>query len=255
MEFVDTHVHLHFPDFDEDRSTVIERARAEGVKLFLNVGTDIATSEICIELAEKHDFIYAAAGIHPHDTEGVTQDDLKAIEEMLKHPKVVALGEIGLDFFREHSSHEVQIDRLKDFFGIYKRNNKPLVIHCRDAYEKFIEMLRDEGEKQYRGVMHCYSSDKKTMKQLVELGFYISFAGPLTYKKNDSLREALKACPVERVLIETDAPFLPPQPWRGKRNETLYMLETARVGAEVTGMTLEAFGKQTTENAKRLFGI
>lgn len=253
MPFADTHVHFHFPEFEEDRENAIEAARAAGIELFINVGTNVDSSRKSLEFSEKYPGFYAAAGIHPNDAITATPGTMKQIEELLKHPKMVAIGEIGLDYYRDHSPKDVQKKVLDDFLALHKKIHKPLIIHCRDAYGDLLEIFK--REKISKGIMHCFSSDRPTMEEFVEQGFYISFAGPLTYKKNDALREACKACPIDRLLFETDAPFLPPQSKRGKRNETLYMMETFQTGAELHGLSLEELGRITTENARRVLGI
>ncbi len=253
--FVDTHIHLHFPEYEADRAEVIRRSQEAGVGLFINVGTDAASSQASLSLANQYDFVYAAAGLHPHDANRATAEELDAIEKLLQEKRMVAIGEVGLDFFRDHSTREEQEEVFRRFLSLHQKIKKPLIIHCRDAYDRMLEVLEEEIPAPVRGVMHCFSSDRATMERFVEYGFYISFAGPLTYKKNDVLREACKACPKDRLLFETDAPFLPPQTARGKRNEPAYLLETARTGAELHGVTLEELGKMTTANAKRLFGI
>lgn len=255
MPFVDTHVHLYFPDYDNDRDEVIRKAKAAGVECFLNVGTDVTSSLRCLEMASADSQIYATAGIHPNDTARASADDLKAIEEILGNPLVLAVGEVGLDYYRDTSPRETQQELLKCFFEIQKKIRKPLVLHCRDAYEDLYAMLKAEYGRGVSGVMHCYSSDAVTMKRYVDLGLYISFAGPLTYKKNDELREACRLCPRDRLLLETDAPFLPPQSMRGKRNDSSLMLETAQTAADLHGISLEAMGRLTTDNARRLFGF
>ncbi len=255
MGFVDTHVHLHFPEYDQDREAVIERSREAGVDFFVNIGTDIESSRASIDLAQKYEFIWASAGIHPHDVKDADASSLQKIEELLKHPRIVAIGEVGLDFFRDHSPREKQKEVLREFIRLHLKIQKPLVIHCRDAYEDLIVILKEEMKPPFQGVMHCYSSDKEMLKQLVDLGLYISFAGPLTYKKNDALREACKACPRDRLLFETDAPFLPPQSRRGQRNESSYLLETAQAAASLHKMTLAELGEVTTASAKTLFGL
>lgn len=253
MGFTDTHAHLHFPDYDADQAAVIEKARAEGVDFFVNVGTDYESSVHSLELAKRYDFIWAAAGIHPNDSKDAGTVEIAQIRELLKEPRVVAIGEVGLDYYREHSPKEKQDQVLREFLKIHKEIKKPLVIHCRDAYDALLAVFREE--KPEAGVMHCFSSDRAAMEKFLEIGFYISFAGPLTYKKNDALREACKACPMDRLLLETDAPFLPPQSVRGKRNEPSYMLETARTAADLHGLSLETLGERTTANARRLFHL
>lgn len=255
MTFVDTHVHLHFPEYDSDRKAVIERSRAAGVELFINVGTDCESSRQSIELARQHSFIYAAVGIHPHDASKAHEKDFGDLERLLHESKVVAIGEVGLDFFRNLSPPEVQKKVLTHFFELYRKTRKPLILHVREAYREMKEMVQSELGSSVEGVLHCFSSDKETMKAFLDLGFYVSFAGPLTYKKNDALREAFQACPADRLLLETDAPFLPPQSKRGERNESSYLVETAALGAQLRKMPIEKLGEVTTENAKRFFRL
>jgi len=253
--FTDTHSHFHFPDFDNDREEVYIRAREGGIGLFINVGTDLETSRKAIAFAESKSDVFATVGVHPHDVKDLTDGALTELEALVDHPKVVAIGEVGLDFFRNLSPREVQIERLKTFFKWHQRFQKPLIIHCRDAYEEFLGVCEEVARAPYQGVMHCYSSNREMMIRLLDLGFHISFAGPLTYKKNDELREACQACPKDRLLLETDCPFLPPQSKRGKRNEPLYMIETAERAAKLHSVSLETLGEQTTSNARRLFGL
>ena len=255
MGFVDTHVHLHFPDYDGDREAVLNRSREAGVELFINVGTDVPSSEESLTLAHRYAFVYATAGIHPHDAGTARPEDFPRLERFLHEPKVVAIGEVGLDFFRNHSSRGAQQKVLSRFFDLYRKTGKPLILHIREAYPEMEEQVRSELPLPARGIVHCFSSDKEVMKRYLDLGFYISFAGPLTYKKNEALREAFQACPLDRLLLETDAPFLPPQSQRGKRNESSFLLETASLGAELRKLPLEELGRTTTANARKVFGL
>lgn len=255
MALFDSHVHFHFPDFDSDRLEAIERARNAGVQFFLNVGTDIPSSKTSLEFARKYPYFYAAAGIHPNDSAQAKDEDFSVIESMVQDEKCLAIGEVGLDFYRDHSSPEIQERVLVRFIEIHKKIKKPFVIHCREAYDRLLEVFKRELPPPYEGVLHCFTSDLETMKKCVDQGFYISFAGPLTYKKNDSLREACRACPIDRVIIETDAPFLAPQAHRGKRNESSFMVETAQIGAHLHKMSLEQFADKTTQNTKKLFRL
>lgn len=255
MDFIDTHVHFHFPDYDSDRDETIERSREAGVRVFINVGTDVKSSEEALKLAERHDDVYATAGIHPHDALEAHEEDFSALERLLHEKKEVAIGEVGLDFFRNLSPAPVQRKVLNRFFEIHRKTKKPLILHIRDAYNEMKEQVQAELSPPVAGVVHCFSADKNIMKSFLDLGFYISFAGPLTYKKNDSLREAFEACPMDRILLETDAPFLPPQSKRGQRNESGFLLETAQVGAQIKKIKLEELASQTTQNAKRLFQL
>ena len=253
--FVDTHVHLHFPDYDKDRDQTIERSREAGIEIFINVGTDVKSSEESLRLAHRYEFVYATAGVHPHDAKDAQDEDFLAMERLLHESKVVAIGEVGLDFFRNLSPAPVQKKVLNHFFELHRKTKKPLILHIRDAYREMEEQVQAELGSSVEGIIHCFSADKEAMKQFLDLGFYISFAGPLTYKKNDELREAFKACPLDRILLETDAPFLPPQSKRGERNESSYLLETAQVGAQVKHIPLEELARQTSLNAKRVFRL
>ncbi len=254
MGLFDTHAHLHCPDYDQDRDPLIAGLKASGIDYFVNVGTDIESSKKSLEYAKKYDFVYAAAGIHPNDTANTEPAHVAEIAELLKHPRVVAIGEIGLDYYRDHSPRDKQKLILNAFLDFYQIIGKPLIIHCRDAYEDLAAVFQAR-RKSWTGVMHCFSSNAATMKKFLELCFYISFAGPLTYKKNDELREACKACPIDRLVLETDAPFLPPQTMRGKRNDPSLMLETAAVAAEIHGISMDDLAAKTTANARKLFGV
>lgn len=255
MPFVDTHVHLHFPDYLTDRDEVLSRARATGIGTFINIGTDLESSRQAVRLAEEKEFIFASVGIHPHDTKDANALAFKELATLARHPRVVAIGEVGLDFFRGHSPHETQKEVFRRFLRLHCEIKKPLVLHCRDAYEDLMAILKEEMSPPFEGVMHCFSSDRAMMERFLDLGFHISFAGPLTYKKNDALREACKTCPIDRLLLETDAPFLAPQSMRGKRNEPAFMIETARVAAGLQGISLEELCLKTSENSRLAFKL
>ena len=253
MTFVDTHIHLHFPQYDVDRPEMIRRAIEGGIGRFLNIGTDLEDSRKAIAIAEEYPEVYAAVGFHPHETKHARAPELAELAKLIAHPKVVAIGEVGLDYFHDHSPRDVQEKLLRIFLDWYDEHQKPLIIHCRDAYEDLLRIFREHGKAPYRGTLHCYSSDASTMKKYLDLGFHIAFGGALTYKKNDALREACALCPKDRLLLETDAPYLPPQSKRGQRNEPLYMIETAQCAAGLHGMSLEQMAELTTANAQKLF--
>lgn len=253
MSLVDTHCHLHFPDFQNDLEAVIDRAKLSGVRSMINVGTDLESSKQSVALAEQYDFVHAAAGIHPHDAGTATPEDLCQIAGLLKHPKIVAIGEVGLDYFRNLSTAEAQIKILVQFFDLSKQHGLPLILHIRDAYDDVIGLLKAHFKPPIRAVSHCFSSNRETMEKLLELGLFISFAGPVTYKKNDPLREAAQTCPLDRIMIETDAPFLAPQLHRGKRNEPSYLIETAKKIAEVKGISLDELAQASSRNCETLF--
>ena len=255
MNLTDTHLHLHFPQYDADRPEMIGRAIRGGITSFLNIGTDLEDSRKAVAIAEQYPEVYAAVGYHPHETKTANASDLAELERLLVHPKVVAVGEVGLDYFHEHSPRDVQEKLLRTFLAWYEQYRKPIIIHCRDAYEDLLRILREHTSQPYRGTLHCFSSDARTMKEYLNLGFHIAFGGALTYKKNDALREACAQCPKDRLLLETDAPYLPPQSKRGRRNEPLYMIETAECAAVLHGMSVDEIADLTTKNAKALFGL
>lgn len=252
---VDSHSHLQFPDFEKDVENVIANARQAGVKWFINVGSDFEASRKAIELADRFPECYATVGIHPHEAASADDKAFDELKLLAKHPKVVAIGEVGLDYFRNLSDPEIQKKVFVRFLNLAKELDLPLIFHIRDAYDDMLKILEECAPKPIRAVSHCFSSGVDVMKKLLDLGLYISFAGPITYKKNDELRKAASLCPNERILVETDAPYLPPQSKRGSRNEPAYMVETAEKLAEIKGMTLEDFSELTTQNVKNLFGI
>ncbi|MCM8775572.1 MAG: TatD family hydrolase [Candidatus Omnitrophica bacterium] len=255
MKLIDTHAHLHFQDFDQDRDEVIRRAREAGMELFITVGSDVVDSEAARKLSEKYDCIFSTVGIHPHDAVHVDESVLQTIQDLLGSPRVIAIGEVGLDFYRDLSPRQVQEDVLRKFFAIHREIKKPLVLHCRDAYDQLIHMIEEELRPPCSGIIHCFSSDRQTLMRLVDLGFYIAFGGALTYKTNDKLREACQACPPDRLLLETDAPYLPPQSKRGRRNEPGWLVETAEKMAELHGLDLERIAEVTTRNAKAVLQL
>lgn len=253
MPFVDTHCHLHFPNYQSDQETVIQRARSAGVLHFINVGTDLESTKASIALSEKYDFIYATAGIHPHDAKDATPGDMSQLAGLMKTPRIVAIGEVGLDYYRNLSPADVQIKILTQFFDLSKQYQLPLILHIRGAYEEVVSLLKKHFKPPIAAVSHCFSGTREIMEKLLALGLFISFAGPVTYKKNDALREAAKHCPLDRIVIETDAPFLAPQINRGKRNEPAYLIETAQLIAQLKGIPLEELGRASTKNCEVLF--
>ena len=255
MTLVDTHVHFHFPDFSGDRKEAIERARRAGVKFFINVGTNPETSGLSLELARQEEGFFASAGFHPHDASTFSSEQLSAWEEMARHKKMVAIGEVGLDFFRSLSSRADQEKTFRAACSLARKINKPLILHVRDAFDEIFRILEEEFQGGWRGVFHCFSGDRKAMRQAVQFGFHISFSGILTYKRNDEIRQAAQEAPQDRILLETDAPYLPPQSKRGKRNEPEFMIETAQCLADVRGVTLDEIARQTTLNASNLFQL
>jgi TatD DNase family protein len=252
---IDSHAHLELEPLVKDPEAVVGRAVAAGVRAIVTVGIDIEDVKRALEIADRIDMVFAATGFHPHNAKDVGDSGLGMMEQFAQHPKVVAYGEIGLDFFRNLSPEQVQVGVFKDQLSLAKGLHKPVVIHLRNAYPQGLELLEQAAPFPAGGVIHCFSGDEHDAKRALDLGFYISIPGPVTYKKNDGLREIVRDLPSDKILLETDCPFLSPEPLRGKDNEPAYMVHTARKVAEVRGVPLEEIARTTTENAVRLFGL
>jgi TatD DNase family protein len=250
---IDTHTHLDHSRFDNDREEVIQRAKDAGVERMINIGFNRETIPTTIALAEKYDCIYAAVGWHPVDSIDMMEGDLAWIESLCSHEKVVAIGEIGLDYHWDTSPKDVQHQVFRDQLRLAKRIGKPVVIHNRDAHEDIVRLLREEGADEIGGVMHCFSGSWETAKQCLDMNFYISFGGPVTFKNARVPKEVLAKVPIDRLLFETDAPYLAPDPFRGKRNESAYVSYVAEAAAEIRGRSRKELEIITGENAGRCF--
>jgi TatD DNase family protein len=253
MTLVDTHCHLHFPDFDADRDAMVERARAAGVKGFVNVGTDPVTNEKARQVAAGRPDMVFSAGLHPHSAHEVTDEQIEGIAAWVREHRPAAIGEIGLDYFKSEGAPDVQKDRFRRMIRIALAGRIPVIVHSREASADTLEVLRGEGARQ--GVMHCFSYGREEMRAALDLGFYISFAGNTTFKNAAPLADAAAFAPLDRIVLETDSPYLAPPPNRGKRNEPAFVLETARFIAARRGIPVEALAEATTQNAVRLFGL
>jgi TatD DNase family protein len=258
--FVDSHAHIDGPEFDTDREEVIQRARHAGVSAILNVGTGDPNSgafERAVELAKKHHDIYAAIGVHPHDARLFANKAEETILNLIRQsPQVVAWGEIGLDFHYDNSPRNVQMDVFRRQLRLARNARLPVIVHTREAEDETIEILRTEwSSSQLPGIMHCFSGSFRLAEKAIELGFLVSFSGILTFKKADDLRAVAKEVPLERLLIETDCPYLTPIPFRGKRNEPAYVVEVARCLASIHSLRFEEMARITTENFTRLFKL
>lgn len=251
----DTHTHVNAEQFHEDREEVIQRALDVGISKMVVVGCDRETIESAIALSETYDFIYAAVGWHPVDAIDVTEEDFQRIEQLAQHPKVVALGEMGLDYHWDKSPKDVQAEVFKRQIAIAKRVNLPIVIHNREATEDIISILEKEKASEVGGIMHCFSSGVQEATRCLEMNFYISFGGPVTFKNGQLAKEVAREIPLDRLLIETDCPFLSPHPFRGKRNEPARVKLVAETIAELKKMELKKLAEITSDNACRLFGI
>ncbi|MBQ9914672.1 MAG: TatD family hydrolase [Clostridia bacterium] len=251
--YFDTHTHLDDERFDDDRDTVVQKMRDARVSLAVNIGSDMKTSRKSIEIAKAYDGIYAAVGVHPHAAEEMTDEDITALAQMAKGPKVVAIGEIGLDYYYDNSPRELQKKWFQRQIELAKELDLPYVVHDRDAHADCMEIIKKSGY--FRGVMHCYSGSCEMARELLELGFYISFAGPVTFKNGRKAKEAAIYVPMERLLIETDSPYLTPEPYRGQRNDSSYVQYVAKEIAALKGLTIEETARITRENGKCFFGI
>lgn len=251
----DTHVHLNAWQFKEDREETIQRAFDAGVEYMVVVGFDHETIPLAIELAEQYENIYAAVGWHPVDAIDMTEKELDWIEELSKHPKVVAIGEMGLDYHWDKSHKDVQKEVFRKQIRLAKRIEMPIIIHNREATEDIIQILQEEDAQTVGGIMHCYSDSIRHVQACLDMNFYISLGGPVTFKNAPLPKEVAIEIPMDRLLIETDAPYLAPHPKRGKRNEPAYVRLVAEKIAELREISLEKVAEETTQNAFRLFGI
>jgi TatD DNase family protein len=251
----DTHVHLNIEQFDEDREEVIQRAKEAGVEKMVVVGFDHETIPKAIALAEAYDFIYAAVGWHPVDAIDFTDDDLLWLEELTHHEKVVALGEMGLDYHWDKSPKDIQKDVFRKQIALAKKVKLPIIIHNREATEDVIALLKEEHAEEVGGIMHCFAGEVEHVEPCLKMNFYISLGGPVTFKNAKEPKEVAKIVPADRLLVETDCPFLAPHPNRGKRNEPAYVRLVAEQIAELRETSIETIEQQTTANALRLFGI
>lgn len=252
---IDVHAHIELDPLVKEPEKVVTRALEAGVMAIITVGIDLDDVRIALELADRFEQVYASVGFHPHNAKAIGDDSLSEMEKYARHPKVVGYGEIGLDFFRNRSPRHVQISAFRDQLILAKRLGKPVVIHLRDAYDEGLRMLEQEAPFPRGGVIHCFSGEETDARRALELGFHVSIPGTVTYKKNDQLRGIVKNLPIERILLETDCPFLTPEPFRGRDNEPAYIVHTAKRVAEVRGVTVAEIAAATSENALRLFRL
>jgi TatD DNase family protein len=255
---VDSHCHLNFPEFSSDLDAIIERAKENGVEAFLTVNTKLEQAKDLQEIADRYPNVFCSVGAHPHDAshymEGYNGDTLyNQLKKLSQHPKVIALGETGLDYYYDNSPRENQISSFKDHIQASMDLNLPLIIHTRDADEDTIACLQDVGQGKAKGVFHCFSGSADLARKALQLGFYISFSGILTFKNAESLRQIAQEVPLDRILVETDAPFLAPIPMRGKRNEPAFTRYTAELLANLKNLSYSAIETATTNNFFTLF--
>ncbi|MBQ3054305.1 MAG: TatD family hydrolase [Clostridia bacterium] len=251
----DSHAHLDDSKFDADREKVILSMQESGVSYIANIGYDLESSRRSIVLAKRYPFIYAVVGVHPHDVENLTEADILELKELAKSDKVVAIGEIGLDYYYDNSPRDLQKKWFERQIELALELKLPIVIHNRDSNSDCMEILRKYPVKKIGGIMHCYSGSAQMAKEVIDMGLCLSFAGPVTFKNNRRGVEAVAEVPLSKILIETDCPYLAPEPVRGTRNDSRNVKLVAEKVAEIKGISFEEVAKVTTENAKRVYRI
>lgn len=255
LELFDTHAHLHFPDFTDDFDAMMSRARAAGVRRMVTIGTDADTSRAALAIAERDPDVWASVGLHPHDATAGSEAFFEELERLAASPRVVAIGEMGLDFFRDLSPRPAQEQALRRQLALARRVRKPAVIHCRDAHAETLAILAEEHVSDVGGIMHCFSGDVEIARRCLDLGLLISLAGPVTYPNARALPDVARYVPGDRLVVETDCPFLPPQPYRGQRNEPSYLAVTAARVADLRKESLADLGPHMADNARRMFRL
>ncbi len=258
MDLIDSHAHLDFPEFDRDRAEVLDRARLAGVKALLAIGSGAGPEKLdaALPFAEQHPWIYASVGIHPHEARLATEEHFARLDGLARHGRVIAWGEVGLDYYYDHSPRDIQERVFRRQLEQARAAKLPIIIHCRDAWPDCLAILEQDWRNGgLGGILHCFSGSLSEARKGTEMGFLVSFAGNLTYPKAQNLRDIARELPLDRLLIETDAPFLAPQPYRGKRNEPAYVAEVARTLANVRNLSPEEIAGDTAANFRRFFGL
>jgi TatD DNase family protein len=253
--FVDTHAHLDFPELSSDLVSVLARAQGVGVRTIITVGIDLPSSRRAKALSENHTRMFSTVGIHPHGAHRLDQEEIDALVNIAKGPRVIAIGEIGLDYYRNRQPRPVQRECFRQQLELACELRMPAVFHVRDAYEDFLETAGQSSLALRGGVLHCFSGDWHVARRCLDLGFYLSIPGTVTFPKSEILQEVVMRAPLDRLLLETDAPFLAPVPYRGKTNEPSYLVHTAKKVADLRGCPLEELAAQTSANATRAFGL
>jgi len=251
--YFDTHAHYCDKQFNDDRDEILGAMDSGGVSLILNAGSSIRSSKQSLALADKYSFVYASVGVHPHDAKSMTDDTVVELEEMMSHPKAMAVGEIGLDYHYDFSPRDVQRIRFREQLELARRLNKPVIIHEREALQDVLDIVREYRD--LNGVFHCFSENWETAKIILDMGWYLSFTGVITFKNARKAPEVLEKMPADRIMLETDCPYMAPDPYRGRRNTSLYLPYIAAKVAELRGITVEEVAELTTENGKRFFKV
>ena len=253
--FIDTHAHLYYPNFEGEIDQVISRAKNAGVKYIIVPGTDLATSKRAIELADEFSSVFAAVGVHPHDTNEWRDSFIPTLKDFSSHPKVVAIGEIGLDYYYDFSPKENQLKAFRAQIDLAVERGLPIIVHNRESNDDIMNIIRQYQGTNLKAQFHCFAGDESDAAELIEMGHYISFTGNITFKKAEKIRKILRSVKIDRLLLETDSPFMTPIPYRGKRNEPSYVLLTAEKIADIHGIGIEDVSRITNHNVYKLFGI
>jgi len=255
IKFIDSHAHLDDERFDEDRESLIKSLKENNIELVLNAGADLKTSLSSVELSKKYDFIYAAVGCHPHDSKYMNEDTMNIFKDLSKNMKVLSIGEIGLDYYYDNSDRDTQRKWFREQIRLAKELDMPYIVHDRDAHEDVLKIMKEEHYSGARGILHCYSSSVEMAKEFIKLGFYISLGGPVTFKNSKTPKLVAKEIPLSSLLIETDCPYLSPEPFRGKRNNPALVSYVAEEIAQIRDISVEKVAEQTSINFKKLFNI
>jgi TatD DNase family protein len=255
MMLIDSHAHLEMPEFKKDLESVIQRAKESGVEYIFTVGTEKKDWKRALEIANSHPSIYAILGVHPHNAKEIDEESYRILKGLCQDEKVKAYGEIGLDFFRNLSPRDIQLKRFREQIGLARELGLPIVVHDREAHQETLDILKSEKAEECGGIIHCFSGDDEMAKVCIDMGFYISIPGSITFKNAAGFREVVRKIPLESLLVETDAPFLTPEPFRGKRNEPGYVRYTAQKVAEIKKVPFEKVAAITTENALRVYRL
>lgn len=254
-KLIDSHAHLDFDRFNNDRDDVIKRALDNGIEIIINIGSSIASSHRTLNLSLNHDMIYAVVGVHPHQAVDLNQKTLKVLKDLAKADKVVAIGEIGLDYHYDNSPRDVQRDAFRKQLQLAKEINLPVVVHSRDSDQDMVKILIEEKMENHNIVLHSYTGGNEMTQSISEMGFYFGVGGIVTFDSAQELKKIVQRIPLSKLLLETDAPYLAPSPYRGKRNEPMYVKEVAKYVASLKNTTFEKVAEVTTQNTKRFFGI
>lgn len=254
-KFIDSHAHLDDKAFDEDREELIDTLKENDIEVVLDPGSDLDSSKAAVELADKYPFIYAAVGCHPHDSKFMNVDTMDIFRELAKNKKVIGIGEIGLDYFYDNSDRETQKIWFREQIRLAKELDMPYIVHDREAHEDVFKIMKEEKYDGTRGILHCYSSSVEMAREFMKLGFFISLGGPVTFKKSKTPKLVAREVPLDRILIETDSPYLTPEPFRGKRNEPKYVKYVAEEIARIKEIPVDAVAKKTAENFRKLFNL